>query len=222
MFTVIKGDKMFSVIFDMDGTLLDTQKIFIPAWEYAGLNQGIKGVGNDIQNVCGMNKAGWTEYLNSHYPTMDTDKFNSEMRQYVTDNLVVKFMAGAEALLKYLKQKGIKIALASGSSMESVKHHLKEVSATEYFDAIVSGEEVENGKPAPDIFLLTAKRLGVAPKDCFVFEDSANGIRSAYGAGMKCIGIPDIVDFPDEVNKLLFAKLKRLDEAIAVFDEIIK
>ncbi len=213
---------MFSVIFDMDGTLLDTQKICIPAWEYAGINQGIKGVGNDIPNVCGMNKAGWTAYLTEHYPTMDTDKFNAEMRQYIVDNLEVKFMKGAKELLDYLKQKGVKIALASGSSIKSIEHHLNEVSATHYFDAIVSGEEVENGKPDPDIFLLTAKRLGVVPKECFVFEDSANGIRSGYRAGMKCIGVPDIVDFPDDVNKLLYANLKSLDQAIPIFDNLIK
>lgn len=212
---------MFSVIFDMDGTLLDTQKICIPAWEYAGLNQGITGVGDAIYNVCGMNKAGWTNYLIENYPNLDTDKFNTEMRRYIIDNLEVKFMPGAKELLDFLRDNSVKIALASGSSKESIDHHLNEVSATEYFNTTVSGEEVTNCKPAPDIFLLAAKRLGADPKDCFVFEDSANGILAAHKAGMKCIGIPDIVDFNEDINRLLFRKLKSLDEAIEILSKLL-
>lgn len=212
---------MFSVIFDMDGTLLDTQKITIPAWEYAGINQGIRGIGNDIEKVCGMNKIGWSNYLSEKYPALDVDKFNLEMRQYIIDNLTVRFMPGAERLLKYLKKNGIKIGLASGSSTESVMHHLNAVNAVDYFDAIVGGNEVENGKPASDIFLLTAERLGADPKECFVFEDSANGVKSGFSAGMRCVGVPDIVDFDSETDKLLFAKLKRIDEAIEIFKELL-
>ena len=210
---------MFSVIFDMDGTLLDTQRIFIPAWEYAGRLQGIKGLGEHVKNVSGMNIIGWTKYLNDTFPSLDADRFNKEMRQYAVDNQVVRFKSGAEKLLNYLKDRKIKIGLASGSSRESVDHHLKEIDALKYFNVTLSSQEVKNGKPAPDIFLETAKRLGANPEDCFVFEDSLNGIKAAVAAGMKCIGVPDIVDFDDEVKKSLFAELKSLDEAIEIFEK---
>ncbi len=213
---------MFSVIFDMDGTLLDTQKICIPAWEWAGRNQGFEGLGKHIPDVCGMNRVSWTKYLEQRYPSLDTDRFNSEARQYVIDNLKIGFMPGAEELLKYLKQNGIKLALASGSSSESVNHHLSKLGAHSYFDAIVSGDEVKNSKPAPDIFLKTAKLLGVSPEECFVFEDSENGIKAGNSAGMKCIGVPDIVDFSAEINNMLFAKYTRIDEAIALFNKLLK
>ena len=204
----------------MDGTLLDTQRICIPAWEYAGLNQGIKGVGADIQNVCGMNKAGWTAYLEKRYPTLDTDRFNSEMRQYIIDNLVVRFREGGKELLDYLKGRGVKIGLASGSSKVSVEHHLNQVKAIDYFDVMVGGDEVSRGKPEPDIFLLTAEKMGVNPEECYVLEDSSNGIKAGFKAGMKCIGIPDIVDFSDDINCLLTAKIKRLDDAIKIFETV--
>lgn len=212
---------MFSVIFDMDGTLLDTQKTYIPAWEQSGLNQGKSGLGRHMPQVCGMNCEGWSRYVLDRYPDMDIDKFNEDVLKYVTDNMTVKFKEGAKELLEFLKDSGIKVGLASGSSEETVDHHLKEVGAKDYFDALVAGNEVACGKPAPDIFLLAAERLGVKPEDCFVFEDSANGIRAGYNANMKCIGVPDIVEFDDEVKKLLYAELKTLDEAINIFKKML-
>ena len=212
---------MFSVIFDMDGTLLDTQSICVPAWEYAGKMQGISGVGNAISHVCGMNELGWTAYLEQHYGDMDIELFKKTMRDYIIKNGKVTYKKGAEKLLSFLKGKGIKLALASGSSHKSINHHLNEVGATDVFSVIVGGKDVENGKPAPDIFLLAAEKLGVAPKDCFVIEDSANGIRAGYSAGMKCIGIPDVAPFSNEVKALMAAELSSLDEAIKIFEKLL-
>ena len=208
---------MFSVIFDMDGTLLDTQRICIPAWEYAGLLQGYKGVGDHIVNVCGMNKNGSNAYLKQNFPDMDIEKFRTAERQYIDENMIVTFKKGAEKLISFLKQNNVKIGLASGTSRPSVMHHLNEVDAVDYFDAIVCGTEVENGKPAPDVFLKTAELMGVKPENCFVFEDSANGIRAGAKAGMKCIGIADIVPFSEDIKALMFKELLSLDEAIEIF-----
>lgn len=205
---------MFSVIFDMDGTLLDTQQICIPAWEAAGVAQGICGIGDHIPYVCGMNEAGWTAYLLDHFPTLDEKAFKEVMHQYIIDNLVVRYKAGAEKLLAFLKENNIKIAIASGSSRATILHHLGEVDGVDLFDAIAGGAEVQNGKPAPDIFLHTAKKMGVDPADCFVFEDSANGVRAGVAAGMRVFGIPDVAPLGNEVERLLFAKLDTLDAAI--------
>lgn len=213
---------MFSVIFDMDGTLLDTQKIAIPAWEYAGERQGVKGMGEHVAFVCGMNKAGWSAYIAEKFPTIDVDTFNKEHREYMVKNLKVEYKTGAVELLEFLKKNNVKIGLASGSSEESVNHHLKEVDAFKYFDAIVPGTRVKKGKPEPDIFLLAAEKLGVAPETCFVFEDSANGIISGYRAGMKCIGVPDIASFNEETKKMMFAELENLAEAIELLKPYIE
>lgn len=212
---------MFSVIFDMDGTLLDTQRICIPAWDYAGSLQGFKGVGESVSKVCGMNEIGWTRYLEGHFPKLDTVSFKKEMREYIIKNGVVKYKEGAPELLEFLKKNNIKMAIASGSSKESIKHHLKEVGAEKYFSVLVGGKDVENGKPAPDIFLKVADLLGEAPQNCFVFEDSSNGIRAGYAAGMKCIGIPDIAPFSEEIKRLMFAEIRTLSEAIDIFKDYI-
>ena len=212
---------MFSVIFDMDGTLLDTQKICVPAWDYAGDNQGYKNVGKHIENVCGMNEKGWTDYLLKHFPNIDINKFKSEMRQYIIDNLKVRYKKGAPQLLEFLKKNNIKIAIASGSSRETIKHHLTEVNGLEYFDAFVGSHDVLNGKPAPDVFLKAAQLIAANPEDCFIFEDSANGIIAGHNAGMKCIGVPDIVEFSQEIKNIMFAELQDLSEAIPILEKYL-
>jgi HAD superfamily hydrolase (TIGR01509 family) len=211
---------MFSVIFDMDGTLLDTQRICIPAWEYAGEQQGFKGAGKLMPLVCGMNLNGSNKVLTDHYPNVDLEKFRTDSREYIKEHLEVRFMKGAKELLDYLKGRGVKIGLATGTSRPSVLHHLKAVNALEYFDALVCGTEIENGKPAPDIFLKTAELLGADPKTCFVFEDSPNGIIAGHSAGMKAIGIPDVVTFSDDIKSLMYCELKDLSQAIEIFEKL--
>ena len=212
---------MFSVIFDMDGTLFDTQRIFIPAWDWCGEKQGIKNMGQHIPAVCGKSDADWKKYLEDNVPALDVTRFANDAREYVIKNLVVRYMPGAEELVKFFYEKGVRIAIASGSSQESIKHHLAEVKGSHYFDVIVGGADVERSKPAPDIFLLAAEKLGVDPKDCYVLEDSENGIRAAYAAGTKAIGIPDIVQFSDDVKTLETAEFKSMFEALEYFKALL-
>lgn len=212
---------MFSVIFDMDGTLLDTQRIGIPAWDYAGKLQGIENAGAHLENVCGMNDAGSTAYIIEHFKGVDAVAFKEASWEYIKENLVIKYKDGIKELLDFLKENGVKIALASGTKRQKVLSALKEVGATEYFSVIVGGDEIENGKPAPDIFLKTAAFLGEKPENCIVFEDSPNGIIAANRAGMKVIGIPDVVRFDSEIKKLLFAELSSADKAINMLKKFL-
>ena len=212
---------MFSVIFDMDGTLLDTQRIAITAWEYAGKIQGYVGVGELVYDLCGANEKTWTKHLLDNYPNIDVVTFKKDVREYIIKNGVVKYMSGAQELLEFLKRHNIKMAIASGSSRESIFHHLNEVGATHYFQAVVGGKDVENGKPEPDVFFKAAELIGANPQDCFVFEDSPQGIIAGYKAGMKCIGVPDIAVFDQEIKEMEYAEIKSLDEAIEMFTKLI-
>ena len=211
---------MFSVIFDMDGTLLDTQRICTPAWEYSGRCQGIVGMGEYLPYVCGMNREGWSKYILERHPNIDVEKFNKVTREYIIKYGKITYKKGAHELLEYLRGRKVRIALASGSSRASITHHINEVGAMHYFDAIVGGDDVERGKPAPDVFLRAAEQIGAIAEDCFVFEDSANGVRAAHNAGMKAFGIPDIVAFDSEVKKLLFMELEHLGQAIEIFEKM--
>ncbi len=221
MLNWLRGDYMFSVIFDMDGTLLDTQRICVPAWEETGKKQGVVGMGEHIPYVCGCNEPAWTKYIEDNFPQIDISLFKKQVREYYVQNLEVKFKEGGKQLLEFLKANNIKTALASGSSHESIDHHLAVVGATEYFDVTVGGVDVENGKPAPDIFLLAAEKLGVDPATCFVLEDSENGIRAGIAAGMKCIGIPDLVAFSQSVRDIMYAELSSMNEVIEIFSKLL-
>lgn len=213
---------MFGVIFDMDGTLLDTQSTSVPAWEHAGRIQGYDGVGSCIYKICGMNKLGWSKYLLALYPDLDIERFSSDVAKYINEHLVVKYKPGGKEILDFLREKGIKMGLASGSNREVAEKRLSAVEARDYFDAVVAGTEVENGKPAPDIFLLTAEKMGISPEKCFVIEDSPNGIRAGQRAGMKCIGIPDVVEFEDEIKAILYSENTNFFEVIQLFEELLQ
>lgn len=211
---------MFSVIFDMDGTLFDTQRIFIPAWDYAGQKQGFDNMGRFVPHVCGTNEKGCVAYLEKNFLGLDVKKFRADARDYVVKNIVVEFKPGVKDLIDYLKSRGVKMAVATGSSRASTEHHLKETGIFEDMTALVCGPEIENGKPAPDIFLKTAELMGVSPAECFVFEDSENGIIAGYNAGMKSIGVADVKPFSPEVKKLMFCELENIAEAIELFERM--
>ena len=105
------------------------------------------------------------------------------------------------------------MAVASSAPVEVIEKNLSRANLRGYFKALVGGDRVKNGKPAPDIFLLAAKELNLAPSDCYIFEDSLNGIRSGATAGGKAIMIPDTVQPTDEIKKLCAAIFPNLNEA---------
>ena len=208
--------KMY-IIFDMDGTLLDTQKIYMPAWKWAGEIQGFSDMDKTALLMCGTNEVGSTKYLKDHFPTLDIVKFKADAEVYVNENLTIRYKEGVKETLDFLKEKGIKLGLASGTSREKAIKRLNFVNALDYFDVTVCGNEIENGKPAPDIFLKAANLLGAKPEECIVFEDSDNGIKSGYNAGMKVIGIPDVKPFSEEIKSMLYAEFDTMDKAIELF-----
>jgi HAD superfamily hydrolase (TIGR01509 family) len=101
----------------------------------------------------------------------------------------IKPVPGAEEFLKRIVSSPLRVALATSSREAKMNLVMTQLGFIDYFDAIVTGEEVQNSKPAPDIFLHTANKLGLQPKDCIVFEDAVNGVKAAKAAGMACVAI---------------------------------
>lgn len=184
-------------IFDMDGLLFDTERIFQNYWRAIAAERGIvladsfiteiTGTSGEIQKDC-----------------------KERVLRHLAKNVPVK--TGAVEILGRCRILGIKTAVASSSLLRQIENNLENAGMENCFDAIVSGDEVEKGKPAPDIFLLAAKRIGVPPGECTVFEDSPHGIEGALRAGMKAVMIPDLLP-PWEEHRRQIEVYNNLQEA---------
>lgn len=121
------------------------------------------------------------EIILQYYPQVDAKAFADDCILRVERELEthVPEKTGVRDILQYFKQHGVRVAVASSSKRATVLHNLKQADILSYFDAVVSGDQVTHGKPAPDIFLLAAQQIGCEPENCYVFEDGTNGIRRA-------------------------------------------
>ena len=153
-------------IFDMDGLLFDSERVYKNSWiktaEYFGKERGAELAGL----VSGAGEEGCRQAIKNFYPDVDVDKFfmhvvDTAVKTFERDG--VEMMAGVEEILQLFKSGGAKIAVASSSDMSVITKNLERADIKKYFDAIVSGDDVENGKPAPDIFLKAAAEIGMAP-----------------------------------------------------------
>ncbi len=202
-------------IFDMDGLLFNTEKVYKDSWrataEYYGKDFGFELA----EAVSGAGEAGCREAIHRFYPDVDVTEFfmhvvNTARKTFENG---VEMMAGVEEILELFKTSGAKIAVASSSDIEVITNNLRRANIGKYFDAVISGDQVANGKPAPDIFLKAAAAINLAPEDCYVFEDSFNGIRGAKAAGCTPIMIPDTTQPTDEIKKLCARIYSSLSEA---------
>ncbi len=207
---------MFNIIFDMDGTLLDTQRMAVLAWEYAGNQQGIAGMGFHVPKICGLDETGWTAYITKEFPNIDVESFKLDRIKYLNEKGIISLKSGAKLLLDFLRENKIKMGLASSSSRDTVFYRLDAVGITDYFDIIISNDDVAESKPAPDCFLLAAQKLNASPENCFVFEDTNLGIMAGKAAGMKPIGVKDIAEFDDKTKKLMYSYIESLEDAIDI------
>jgi len=182
-----------AVIFDMDGVLVDSQPYHFAVEDKMCREMGIDVSIEESHSFVGMAGAKVWNYLKNKFALQKTIEeliaFENRARiAYFSSLENVYPIPGVVALLEELKQHDIKTALASSSSVEVIEIFISKLGIGDYFQKIISGNTVEKGKPDPDIFLNTSAALGEDPADCVVIEDSANGVKAAKAAGMKCIG----------------------------------
>lgn len=195
-----------AVVFDMDGVILDTEKLVIECSLIIAPKYGINNVEEHCRVATGCNREYTKKLWEKRYgKEVSYDDFRAERaklfhKKFYEGEPLLK--VGAIECLKWLKEHGIKTALASSTASEHVIPELKHVGAYEYLDEIITGEMVTRSKPEPDIFLLACEKLGVNPANTFAIEDSYNGIRSARAAGMRAIMVPDLLPPTDEMQEL--------------------
>lgn len=203
------------VIFDMDGTLLDTEKLFRRAWIETSEKYGLPDGESFYELVSGSPaKSLEARFYQTYGKSVDYDEFlaarKAKFLSYIERDVPLKDYC--RELLEYLKEQGIKIALASSTHMDIVKRNLRITGIAPYFDAVISGDMVERGKPAPDIFLLAAEKIGAKLTETVVVEDSYNGIRGAHAANIRGIMIVDSQPPNDETRKITVAECHSLYE----------
>lgn len=189
-------------IFDMDGLLFDTERLYRESGKEMAARFGQEFNPAFGPALCGTSGEGSLAVIRTHYPAVDPEKFLAAIIEGVRLRLRehVPKKPGVVELLTYLRENGVKIAVASSSIREMILGNLERAGIAGYFDTVASGQDVERGKPEPDIFLLAARQLGLAPEDCYVFEDGINGIRAALAAGCVAVMVPDLAPPTDELR----------------------
>ena len=196
---------MKAVIFDMDGTLFDTERLAILAFDYAGEKTGIGKAGYITMSILGLTveaaRPVWRAEFGDGYREKELIYYKNEFVDNYYKEHGVPEKKGVREILSYLKDAGYKLGIASSTKNEKVKNLLKLSGIYDYFDEIVTGDMVKDSKPAPDIFLLAAEKVGALPSECIAVEDGKYGLRSARVAGYgEVILVPDLLS-PDEEMK---------------------
>ena len=207
---------MKAVVFDMDGLMFDTERVFALAWDYVGVEMGLGKAGYMGLKTLGLNvektQQMWREEFGDKYDEGTMRRLTKEfLTKYYSENKV-PVKKGLYILLDYLKSEGYKLAVASSSSKSEVVDHMKEAEVFGYFDAIVCGDMIAKSKPEPDIYLKACELLQVKPEESYALEDSRNGLLSAYRAGCKPIMVPDLWQPDEEIESILFGKCNDLEE----------
>lgn len=203
-------------IFDMDGTLFDTEKLYQQAWLEVAVEFGEEKNFELPTAISGTNLGEESERIvRRFYPNIDVKAYIARVLEMVDtwrkQNL--ELMNGVEEILSFFKFADVAMAVASSAPVEVIEENLTRSNLRGYFNAIVGGNLVEHGKPAPDIFLLAASKLNLPASDCYIFEDSFNGIRAATASGGAAIMIPDTVQPTDDIKKICAAVFPNLNAA---------
>jgi len=216
----MQNEQITSVIFDMDGLMFDTERVYVEAWDYAGAKAGIGKAGYLVYKTLGMNSQATRKVLDEEFPN-GYDKTGLEyytktfLEKYFLEN-GVPIKAGLYELLSFLKENNYKIAVASSTTEQGVRKNLEDVKMIEFFQVIIGGDMVSHSKPNPEIYLKACKMLDEKPENCLALEDSKNGLLSAYSAGCKPIMIPDLWQPDEEIERIIYAKFMNLSEVIGL------
>ena len=211
------------ILFDMDGLVLDSEALYTRFWREAANALGFPMTAPQSLGMRSLGKALGQPYLESLFgPGVDYTTLREKrielMDAYVAQH-GIDTKPGIFELLDYMDEAGIPGAITSSSPMSFIERHLSDANLLHRFRKLCSGHSIPNGKPAPDIYLLGAKELGLKPEECLALEDSPTGILSAYRAGCLPVMIPDLDQPGEETQNLLFAKADSLTDIIDILKQ---
>lgn len=214
------------IIFDMDGVLIDSERQSNEGWLWAAGQLGVdmpmwlidsfKGAPAEL--CC----KSFDDYYNGVIDYWEAKELRTQHVYKIRETEGIPVKKGVKDIFEYIRNNGLKCAVATSTRRESAEKTLHEIGVWDYLDAVVYGDEVERGKPEPDIFLRAAKAIGVNPSEAVVVEDSINGIKAGYAAGMRVVHIPDTIAIDDDIRKLTYMVCDDLNGLIDVVESINK
>lgn len=209
-----------AVIFDLDGTVLDTEKLLVKYWCMAANEFGFPMEREHALQLRSLARK-YAEPLLKEWFGAECDYMTVRNRrmELMTEHINrygLETKQGITELLVYLGENGFKRAVATATDLTRAGGYLKDVGLYEYFDCIISAHQVKNGKPKPDVYLYAVGQLGLVPDECIAVEDSPNGVYSASAAGCRTIMVPDLTEPDSELKKLLYAVCPSASDIISV------
>lgn len=213
------------ILFDMDGVLLDTERLGSRLFTQVCARRGYEAPGGLFLRMLGCTaQAGYDVLREVFGPAFPCQAVMDEVHEGIfqiamTTGLPLK--AGMEACMAGLRARGLRVALATSTDRAVVDRYVEHTPAMQgVFDAMVCGAEGGRSKPAPDIYLEAARRLGLAPSECVGVEDSRNGLRSLTAAGCVSVMIPDLLPFDDSLAPYVRHRLTHLGQLCALVDRL--
>nr|WP_297707183.1 HAD family phosphatase [uncultured Butyrivibrio sp.] len=219
--------KDYCVMFDMDGVIFDSERACLDTWAEVAAGYGLENIREVFNRCIGTNKNQTRQIVKDAYAATCgegiADKLLSESsrlfhEKYDGGKLPIK--AGVKEILEYLKAENVRCAVASSTRKAVVEAELRDAGIINYFEELVGGDAVKISKPDPEIYLIACDTMKVNPADAFAIEDSYNGIRSAYAAGMRPIMVPDMIPADDEMRKLSEVVCADLLKVIEYFNSV--
>lgn len=227
MFTILqpdRGAKIKGVLFDMDGVVIDTEKLYTRFWMEACHFYGFPMTRVQALGMRSLGGPKAEAQLRGYFGEgADCHAIRAKrielMNAFIEEN-GVELKPGIRELLAYLKANGIRCAITSSAGLSTIRAHLGSVGIVHLFDELCSGRDVLNGKPAPDIYLHGAACLGLKPEECLAIEDSPAGIESAYRAGTYPVMVPDQDQPSEETLARCFAKADSLLDVMDLLESL--
>lgn len=203
------------IIFDMDGVIFDTENLILSCWCFLAEKYDIPGIEDTFRRAIGVSSEGTKKIVREVYgDDFPCEMFWNEWKQMFDQKIEKQGMPvkqGARELLSFLKINGYRVGLASSTRHETVVDELTQAGLIDFFEVLVGGDMVERGKPEPDIYLCACEQMEIDPKETFAIEDSWNGVRSAAGAGLRVLHVPDLLEPNEEMERLSYV----------IFDDLI-